>query len=111
MGTAVRRVAALMPARVIHCREAARYSNDEYVYCGRPSKWGNPFGPVGAGIRVPSRAEAIRRYREWFLAPEQAQFRRDAVRELADKILGCWCAPKPCHVDIIAEFVNRAIAQ
>jgi hypothetical protein len=29
-----------------------------------------------------------------------------AVRELRGKVLGCYCKPKRCHGDIIAEYVN-----
>ena len=96
-----------MPATVIHCRFAAGVPAGQYVYCGRPSKWGNPYaiGPHG------KRAQVIRLFRLWWYAPEQAELRLEAVRELAGKILGCWCKPKDCHVDVIAEFVNRATAQ
>jgi hypothetical protein len=27
-------------------------------------------------------------------------------KELRGKILGCWCAPLPCHADILAEVAN-----
>ena len=63
----------------------------------RPSKWGNPFY---AG----SREENVRRHREWFLAqPEMVAM---AKRELRGKRLGCVCAPRDCHGDIIAEVAN-----
>lgn len=26
--------------------------------------------------------------------------------ELKGKILGCWCAPLPCHGDTLAELAN-----
>lgn len=87
---------------VIHCKYAAQYPPDRYVYCGRPSKWGNPFviGQDGG------RAAVIARFTRWFHAPGQAQLREDAVRELAGKVCGCHCAPKLCHLDIIADYVN-----
>lgn len=91
---------------VINCRDRQknRVPADMYVYCGRPSKWGNPFvigahGPRDAVIRL---------FHNWWYAPQRAQLRADAVRELAGKTLGCFCAPKPCHCDVIAEFVNRS---
>ena len=97
-----------MPTIVIHCRYAAGYPADQYVYCGRPSKWGNPYSLVGDGGQeiIFNRADAIRAFRSWFYAPEQAQLRADALVELKDKVLGCWCHPKSCHVDIIADYVN-----
>jgi hypothetical protein len=27
-------------------------------------------------------------------------------RELRHKILGCWCHPKACHGDVLAEIAN-----
>lgn len=81
---------------VVHCQRAPFD-----VYCGRPSKWGNPFPIAGS-----SRADAIRQFAAWFYAPEQAPLRADAVAELTDKVLGCWCKPKDCHCDVIAVFVN-----
>ena len=29
--------------------------------------------------------------------------------ELAGKRLGCYCAPKPCHGDVLVELVNARI--
>jgi hypothetical protein len=99
-----------MPATVIHCRDAAGYPADQYVYCGRPSKWGNPFGHVHGVIIVRNRAEAIDRFREYFYSASGEHLRRAAPRELTDKVLGCWCVPKPCHVQIIADYVNQYAA-
>jgi hypothetical protein len=48
----------------------------------------------------------IKKFGDWWFAPEQAQLRSDAIVELNDKLLGCYCAPKPCHGDIIAAYVN-----
>lgn len=87
---------------VIHCREAAALPADQYVYCGRPSKWGNPYSIGTHGPRV----VVLQLFRRWWYAPEQAELRLQAVRELTGKTLGCWCKPKPCHVDIIADYVN-----
>ena len=27
--------------------------------------------------------------------------------ELRGKTLGCWCAPKPCHGDVLLEIANE----
>jgi hypothetical protein len=98
-----------MPARVIHCREAAGVPADQYVYCGRPSKWGN-IHPVGRRCPhccvVHKRGEAIEAFRRDFESSAYAAVRRAAIEELAGKVLGCWCHPRPCHVDIIADYVN-----
>jgi hypothetical protein len=78
---------------VVHCKRA------EYdVYIGRPSKWGNPF-EIG---RDGTREEVIAKFAEQ-LGPNG---RACARRELAGKVLGCWCAPKACHGDVLAEVAN-----
>lgn len=78
---------------VVHCKKAP-YD----VYIGRPSKWGNPFvvGPH-------TREEAISKYEEWIQT--QDWLLKD-IHELKGKILGCFCKPKSCHGDILAEIAN-----
>jgi len=80
---------------VVHCKRA-KYD----VYIGRPSVWGNKFniGPDG------DRDEVIRKYREWIMTRPVLVER--CKRELKGKILGCWCAPRACHGDILAEIAN-----
>jgi len=75
-----------------------------YVYIGRPSKWGNPFklDDAPSGMRW----EAVHAFREYWYAPAQTQLRADAQVELTDKVLGCYCHPRPCHGHVIAEFLN-----
>lgn len=68
------------------------------VYVGRPSKFGNPFTSG-------SRFDNIEKYKEYFYSNEQLQ--QDAIAELRGKHLICWCAPAPCHADILLEFVNK----
>lgn len=67
------------------------------VYIGRPSKWGNPF-TIG---RDGTRDEVIALYRA-SLAGREAEVRR----ELRGKDLKCWCAPLPCHGDVLVEVAN-----
>ena len=71
------------------------------VYIGRPSKFGNPFN-----IR-PSRTreEAILMYREWIKT--QPEIIESARKELKGKSLVCFCAPKPCHGDVLMEIANQ----
>ena len=88
--------------RVVHCR---RESYD--VYIGRPSKWGNPYilkPSKFGGVIVGSREEAISEYRA-FLG-RHPEIAADARRELKGKVLGCWCAPQPCHGDVLAEIAD-----
>jgi hypothetical protein len=76
-------------------------SSLESVYCGRPSKWGNPF-KVGVDG---NRTEVILKHRAWFLKNEKLI--EEAQRELQGKNLVCWCAPKSCHCDVILEIANQ----
>jgi Domain of unknown function (DUF4326) len=79
---------------VVHCKRAA-YD----VYVGRPSKWGNPFVIGRDGMR----SEVIARYERWLL--EQPELVA-ALHELRGKRLGCWCAPRGCHADVLARHAN-----
>jgi hypothetical protein len=80
--------------RVVHCKR------DRYdVYIGRPSKWGNPF-VIG---RDGTREQVIAKYRAYILRrPELIA----ALLELRGKTLGCWCAPQPCHGEVLAELAD-----
>jgi hypothetical protein len=79
---------------VVHCRKS-RYD----VYIGRPSKWGNQFEIGKDGTRT----EVIKKYKEWLLNNKELMLQ---LHELKGKILGCWCAPQPCHGDVLAELAN-----
>ncbi len=80
---------------VVHCK---RSSYD--VYIGRPSKWGNPFEIGKDGTRD----QVIQRYAEWILKQPTLMA---ALSELRGKVLGCWCAPKACHGDVLHALANK----
>lgn len=71
------------------------------VYVGRPTKWGNPFKEGRDGTRE----EVITKYADW-LDGMMFNNRLD-LDELAGKDLVCWCAPLPCHADILLELANK----
>ncbi len=70
------------------------------VYIGRPSKWGNPFA-IG---RDGSRAEVIAKFEVY----ARDRFRDAELLELDGKTLGCFCAPLPCHGDVLIQLVQEA---
>lgn len=76
------------------------------AYIGRPSIFGNPYRMS----MVTTRAEAIAKYRVWFLEriERDAHF-RVRVEALRGKRLGCYCAPLACHGDVIVEWLNGAV--
>ena len=76
------------------------------VYIGRAGHWqdgyfGNPFTVKDHGTN------AIRLYRDHFATRVRidAEFRRRVI-EVRGKRLGCFCKPRPCHGDVIAEWVD-----
>lgn len=81
--------------------KVVHFKKESYdVYIGRPGMWGNPF-ILG---RDGNREEVIAKYREWLLSdPVMVALVR---RQLRGKRLGCWCAPKPCHGDVLAEIAD-----
>lgn len=79
------------------------------VYCGRGSKWGNPFTHIKdretkATFIVNTRSEAIAKYKEWILTQPELL---DSLDELKDKVLGCFCLPKSCHCEVLVELINE----
>ena len=87
---------------VVHCK---KHPFD--VYVGRPSPYGNPFShqPKSRGeVKVDSREDAIACFREWVMG--QPEMIKKIKQELRGKVLGCWCSPKACHADVLAEIAN-----
>ena len=70
------------------------------IYIGRPSIWGNPFKIGKDG----DRAEVIRKYRAYIEGNTELLAK---VPQLKGKILGCWCKPRACHGDVLAEIADR----
>lgn len=71
------------------------------VYVGRPSKWGNPsrLGVDG------TREQCVEQFRSYVASSRE--FREAIKRELRGKDLVCWCAPLPCHADVLLEVANE----
>lgn len=103
---------------IIHHNDRGALTDEQYVYCGRGSYWGNPH-PTGRTCPrcrfVHTRTSAILAFRQdWYANTVEARQRRArALQDLPGKVLGCWCKSKrypttPCHLDVIAEFLHRA---
>lgn len=92
-------------------------------YIGRGSPLGNPFSHMEntkAEHKVESREEAIKVYAKWLL--EQIQSGNQEVIGELDRlaaiamstgklVLRCYCAPKPCHGDVIRKVLLEAIQE
>ncbi len=86
-------------------------------YVGRPSPLGNPYriGPDG------TREQVISKYRVWLAERLAAKDNPEALGLLAQIVakvragynvsLACWCAPLPCHADVISDVVVQLAAQ
>lgn len=98
----------LMNIRVLNKHHGAK---GEYI--GRGSPLGNPF-PI---TLLASREQVIRQYRDWL--EQQIELKNwtvinelDRLAEIAqqgDLNLVCFCAPKPCHGDVIKQLLIDAI--
>ena len=86
--------------RVVHCKKE---SYD--VYIGRPSVFGNPYSVEKFG-----RSGCIEMYRAYATMKMSLDmsFRKE-VKSLRGKTLGCWCAPKACHGDVLVELAEGTL--
>ena len=80
------------------------------VYCGRGSKWGNPWtskkkGKTLAVNIVNTRDEACDLHEKWLTEGEGIHLLKD-LYELKDKVLGCFCSPLRCHCDTLARLAD-----
>ncbi|MET1083294.1 MAG: DUF4326 domain-containing protein [Burkholderiales bacterium] len=90
--------------RVVHCKKEPY---DVYIgrhHAGVPRKdwgvWGNPFALKSEA----DRARVLADYRAWLM--DQPELLRK-LHTLKGKKLGCWCHPKPCHGDVLAELADK----
>lgn len=72
-----------------------RYIKECDVYCGRPSKWGNPF-VIG---RDGTRDVVLVKYGLYLKS--RKRLIREAKATLIGKTIGCFCAPQSCHLEIL----------
>lgn len=92
-------------SKVVHCKKAKKGT---FVYVGRPTKYGNQFSHKDGTLAkhvVASVQDAVDKYEEWIMRPEQEWLRNDAKLELKGYDLGCWGC-KPCHADILIKIAN-----
>lgn len=100
------------PPTVVNVRSVGTAAPD-IVYIGRAgrlapdARWGNPFV---IAVRSPpvedARRAVIDDFRAWVthsISPE-ACYIRDHIGDLTGKRLACFCAPEPCHGDVLVEL-------
>jgi len=69
----------------------------------RDSLWANPFrvGKDGTRDRV------IAMYEVYIVAKIAEQGLEEELEALRGKTLGCWCAPEPCHAEILLRLIDE----
>ena len=96
-----------MAGKVVNVTDKPRPAFD--VYIGRrqwygeelfgPSPWANHFG-----VKKWGREGAIERYEEKLRGTPELLAR---LPELEGKTLACWCAPRPCHGDVLLRLIEE----
>ena len=72
-----------------------------YVGRGRGSHWGNPYREGRDGTRN----EVIAKFEAY--AIKRLKREPNWLDPLKGKDLICWCAPKPCHADVLLRLSNK----
>jgi len=97
--------------KVVHCKK------EPYdVYIGRKKNtnkhYGNPFR-IGSDTGF-TRKESISTFKMWingkgfeWIEPDRRKWILKNLKNLKGKTLGCWCKPKACHGDILAELADE----
>ena len=96
-----------MPKRIQRKRLKGFRSGEGVVFCGRPSKFGNPFDVKKYGRNVALQLFdamlANPEKRKEYNYPEDEEIRK----ELRGKDLSCFCAIyEDCHVDRLLKISN-----
>ena len=83
---------------------------DEYIYIGRPSKYGNLYTSKQSKIAeiVPTRKEAIEKFDEY--VTDNPDIVDELIFEMNEKQIfkiGCWCKTgQSCHGDIYIKHIK-----
>jgi hypothetical protein len=109
-----------LPPSIINLHEDKK-SLKEYgtLYIGRsfknPNHFGNPFSHIKSAensIQLGSRGEAIEEFEKWIIGTEHKHLEQDRRHWILKhlwkikqaKKLACFCAPKPCHGQILKKL-------
>ena len=88
----------------------SRKRGDIGEYVGRPSPLGNPFRPSEQGV-----GETLNKYEVWLKdriavwdTKVTDELRRlEEIAKEGDLVLVCFCAPNPCHADVIKRAIEE----
>lgn len=82
-----------MTATVVH----VKHQHD--VFIGRPSPWGNPFKLLAER----DREAVVQQYARWVIDWPPVMNNLHLIR---GQRLGCYCAPKLCHGNVLALLAD-----
>ena len=70
--------------------------------------WGNPFSwkPSSLAHWIVPKEQVLMKYWEWLWDAKNRNLRERMVKQLDGKVLGCWCAPHPCHGNLIVFTIE-----
>lgn len=100
-----------MKPEVIHIRDATGAAHEVYIGRPRPGIPEGPFGnPITKGNPCPvcgkvhaAPGSTLPCYRKWLWGKMQEDLLfRQQIKDLWGKTLVCYCAPDPCHGDVLA---------
>lgn len=92
--------------QVVHVKKFGKIDkalpDGQYIYCGRPSKYGNDY----ILRREEDRAKVINKFAVNQL-PDMDVSELIRYAKEGNLYLGCFCAPKACHCDEIKNEIER----
>lgn len=85
-----------MRTRVVNIKKF----DDDYIFIGRGSKWGNPYRIGKDGTRE----QVIEKYEDYIR--NKPEMMAD-LPKLVGENLGCYCYPKKCHGDVLVKLIKE----
>ena len=100
--------------RVVNLMQYKLKDGEVLIKVDRSTPVGNPFYMRNERMRD----EVCDKYEAYFYKKvKEAGAFRDYVAHIYrtalknDVALGCWCAPKRCHANVIAAFINKFLSK
>ena len=99
--------------RVLNLRAFPDGMPDGAIYCGsamrqqRLSRFANPF-KLRRNATDTERIECVVMYERWLMMQPALLAQ---LHTLAGYNLACWCAPLPCHCDVLVRLANGAASR
>lgn len=98
----------ILITRVINIKNDSSFDkkNPKYEYIGRGSYWGNPYSLLDNNFDDIDRSSVLSQFKYDFDTDSFVNKKKSEIHKLTGKRLACFCKPKPCHGDILANYLN-----